>query len=211
MGREKAVHRIFSGVRALANFPAVQSIFTFQRPAFLRKGKASEWGLLLDGMLVELSSDGRYFTFSPGGFVNETAINAFRLWEYFGEASEERGIYFGALPPFSHFDEAMPPLLAVVAGKFIHSEAFTAMVDLIEGGGKLLFPLALPQYDETLQSFDWGMGKKTMIKLGDQSFLRFQRGAGEAWVLVPPLAVGPGLAVKLDQVCGMILKGGPTP
>jgi hypothetical protein len=153
--RETLLKKLKSQWQELSSVRQLGDRFSFQDSCTESVGKPENHPVFIyDPILIEDSGNGTHQPFSPGAFINPSAVQAYRLLEYLRYHVDQTEFLFEPLTSnITQFPRSS--LLVLICGKYLAKDSQHSLVEFAQKGGNILFPFGLPQYDEQMESLEW--------------------------------------------------------
>ncbi|NBX77258.1 MAG: hypothetical protein EBQ92_11935 [Proteobacteria bacterium] len=113
--------------------------------------------IVIDDTLLELNDD--QSSFHPvlvQGETDPNSLRAFRVAEMLKIEAASFGEKLSWLSSWTPTAESK--VCVFICSKFISRRAYTNLNSFIESGGKVVFPLGIPKWDENMESLQWKLG-----------------------------------------------------
>lgn len=187
----------------IKSLPAAQGLrdrLAFSKPPIRHCFQGGAWQIQMDPVMLEVM-DSRFYPFTPAGMVIDSFVTTHRLAEYLSVYAKEVPVPLRFLSSGDISDnDPRYCCWVVICGKYLRRQDSVLLKKHLAGGGTLLFPLSIPQYDENMVCYDWKSQKPTLIRQGRFTISVWEIGNGKICLPSPTLSHGDSLWSDLLEI-----------
>jgi hypothetical protein len=165
----------------------------------------SDWGILVDGVTLETDSKTCVTPHAPFGFLCESIVQSYRLWDLILELADTESIPVGIFSLAKEQTLFQAKVYSIVTGKYLTQAIFEVLKKQLEQGGSFFFPFGLPLYNEAISPLEW-VQSKTRKHISEKGLIQIEYSGGHIFYPDSEWGFSQDFWGKNKTVCNQILN-----